>query len=93
MVLLLCPPAPFVNGLANPVSFANDLLEGKCEDSVKSQQRQLLAGVLAASKSEIALKILDRGLLLEELKEPLPEDPTRRLPALEHALAFWTCVS
>jgi hypothetical protein len=93
VVLLLCPPAPFVNTLANPVSFADDLLETKCEDPANAQQRQLLAGVLAASKSEIALKILDRGLLLEELKEPLPEDPARRLPALEHALAFWTCVA
>jgi hypothetical protein len=54
VVLLLCPPAPFINTLANPVSLANDLLETKRVDPINAQQRQLLAGVLAASKSEIA---------------------------------------
>lgn len=80
VVLLLCPPSPFVNSLADPVSFANDLLENKTEDVTIIQQRQLLAGVLAASKSDIALKIFEKGLLLNELKEPLSEDKAKRIP-------------
>lgn len=32
-------------------------------------------------------------MLLDELKAPLSEDFSSRIPALEHALAFWTSVS
>jgi len=51
VVLLLCPPAPFVNSLADPVTFANDLLQGQPGDAGATRQRQVLASVLAASKS------------------------------------------
>lgn len=95
VVLLLCPPAPFVNSLAHPVAFSGELLAGQPEeDSGKTRQRQLLASVLAASISEIAHGILDRGLLLKELTEPLPRDPASgRLGELEHALTFWAGAS
>lgn len=39
VVLLLCPPAPFTNSLANPLSLADDLLSTKCEDLQRAQQR------------------------------------------------------
>ena len=93
VVLLLCPPAPFVNSLADPVTFANDLLKAHPDDQRKTQQRQILVSTLAASKSEIAVKIFDLGLLLNELTEPLTEAASSRLLDLEHALAFWTSVS
>jgi len=60
-----------VNSLAHPVAFATELLAGSTEDAGKTRQRQLLASVLAASIAEIAHGILDRGLLLKELTEPL----------------------
>ena len=93
VVLLLCPPAPFVNSLADPVTLANDLLQTHHEDPRKTRQRQILASILAASKSEIAQKIFDLGLLLNELTEPLTQTVSNRLPDLEHALTFWANVS
>jgi hypothetical protein len=93
VVLLLCPPAPFVNSLADPVTFANDLLKAHHEDPGKTRQRQILASTLAASKSAIAQRIFDLGLLLNELTEPLTKTTSSRLPDLEHALTFWTSVS
>jgi len=94
VVLLLSPPAPFVNSLAHPVTFSGELLAGQTEDSGKTRQRQILASVLAASISEIAHGILDRGLLLKELTEPLPRDPSAgRFEELEHALTFWASAS
>ena len=93
VVLLLCPPAPFTNSLADPVSFADALLQDSKPDSRLTSQRQILASVLAASKSEIALKMFELGLLLQDLKDPLPEDISTRTAELEHALAFWISVS
>ena len=52
-----------------------------------------MASVLAASKSEIALKMFELGLLLKDFKDPLPEDISKRTAELEHALAFWISVS
>lgn len=94
VVLLLCPPAPFVNSLADPVTFSDSLLQGHQEDAGKTRQRQILAGVLAAARSEIAQRVFDLGLLLKELAEPLACDVVpSRVSELEHALAFWTSVS
>jgi hypothetical protein len=53
-----------------------------------------LASILASSTTEIAQKILDDGLLLKELTEPLPQHPTpAQFEALEHALTFWSSAS
>lgn len=93
VVLLLCPPAPFVNSLADPVTFSEELLQGHQEDAEKTRQRQILASVLAAAKSEIAKRVFDLGLLLKELAEPLAPEESSRIAELEHALTFWTSVS
>jgi len=93
VVLLLCPPAPFVNSLADPVTFSEDLLKGHQEDPAKTRQRQILASVLAAAKSEIAKRVFDLGLLLDVLAEPLALDAAKRMSEHEHALTFWTSVA
>lgn len=68
-VLLLCPPSPFVNSLAQPVAFTNKLLADTSESQASTvlHQRQILVSVLAASISEIATAILDRAILMKEL--------------------------
>ena len=37
--------------------------------------------------------MFELGLLLKDLKDPLPEDISTRTAELEHALAFWISVS
>ena len=101
VVLLLCPPAPFVNSLADPVGFTKALLEAEDVDALKTKQRQILVSGLAASRSEIAEKVHQQelllnelSLLLEELTAPVPpSEPAEKRAALEHALAFWASVS
>lgn len=93
LVLLLCPPSPFVNSLAHPVTFSNELLAGDSGDLARKRQRQLMASVLAASRSEIAHSILDQGLLLKELTEVESSSLSAREHDLEHALTFWASAS
>jgi hypothetical protein len=53
-----------------------------------------LVGGLAASRSEIADKVYEQRLLLDELTAPVPPTaPAEKKAASEHALAFWASVS
>lgn len=79
VILLLCPPSPFVNCLEYPCTFAKELL------NQEGQQRQIVASILAASRQDIAQMVFDLNLLQIELTE-MPEK-------LEHALTFWSNVS
>jgi len=72
VVLLLYPPAPFVNSLASPQKFVSRVLDieevdPKAEDKTQKSKRwhrQTLASVLAASSSEIADQIFKKQLLI-----------------------------
>lgn len=66
VILLLCPPSPFVNSLADPCTFAKELL------NQEGQQRQIVASILAASRQDIAQMVFDLNLLQIELTE-MPE--------------------
>lgn len=94
-VLLLCPPAPFVNSLAQPVLLAKEELLADNVDAACQRQRQILASVLAAAIPEIALTLFNGGLLLQELMEARPLESTSAdsFEVLEHALAFWGSAS
>jgi hypothetical protein len=88
--------------MVDPVLFSKDLLTVETGSSLvdvpinlgQTRQRQILASILASSTAEIAHRILDDGLLLKELTEPLPANPSpAHFEALEHALAFWASAS
>lgn len=93
-VLLLCPPAPFVNSLTNPVSFSARLLSDSSPSVAVIRQRQILVSVLASSISEIASAVIEKGILIDELTSSVPQVPSPAdFEALEHALWFWGSAS
>ena len=94
VVLILCPPAPFVNSMADPVSFTRSLLEAESGDEVRARQRQILVGGLAATRSEIAEKVYKERMLLGKLTAGTSAAGTEeeKKGIREHAVAFWRSV-
>eukprot|EP00347_Sterkiella_histriomuscorum_P017580 403348792 len=91
LVLILCPPQPFVNSLVDIYEFTLKHLLG---DNQLHQEN--LASILSATKTQIAQEILRRGnnldklLKLEQAEESSVEGGNSQL---QQALKFWINVS
>jgi hypothetical protein len=55
--------------------------------------RQVVVSYLASCKSEIALDIFERGILLDELMDTKFTVQANTVDQFEHALSFWFNVS
>ena len=70
-MLLLCPPAPFVNSKIDAYEFTlRHLIEEQGNGDENSQQRESIASILSAARSQIAKEILSRSLKLERILNP-----------------------
>lgn len=66
-------------------------------DQSKVLHRQIMVGIIASTKPEIAIKVYEQKILIKQLTDDYESiqgfDNEVKYSLLEHALAFWTCVS
>lgn len=96
MVLLLCPPSPFINSQVQPVKLGTVLLDelkekSEQEDDAARKEKRMILSLIALSQPPFAGKLYDARLLLDDLLADL--EPGANAAAKREALAFWSSVS